>query len=208
VALTAGIAAVWLAFHGRDALAARYGKDRIAEVFRQMLVSTARTDHELPDGEFGAGIVDCEALLKAPLPDLGRGRGRRARQSTEAAVFSELKTMLGIRPDSLSASLTAELKMAFALGAINTSAPTTPPARKSNKRTPGRMALPGVSSDLRAALAGQLPILGGRPWRNQPTKAATAAFVGLESNRQRSEWRLSMGTRWATRKSDQSSSVC
>jgi len=67
VALTAGVAALWLARHGRDALIARYGKPGIQPVFASLLRQTARR----PAGwnaDYGAGIVDAAALLVAPLP--------------------------------------------------------------------------------------------------------------------------------------------
>jgi hypothetical protein len=69
VAHTAGVAALWLAHHGRDALIARYGRENLQAVFRS-LVSTA--GHRRPAGwdtaNYGVGIVDAHALLSAPLP--------------------------------------------------------------------------------------------------------------------------------------------
>jgi hypothetical protein len=70
VALTAGVAALWLAHHGRDALIERYGKGNLQRVFRRLLTSTARDPGGWDQGEYGAGIVDAEALLNAGLPDL------------------------------------------------------------------------------------------------------------------------------------------
>ena len=69
VAHLAGVAALWLAHHGRDALVARYGKQRIQQVFLQQVRTVGR---RVPQGwkstEYGAGIVDALALLQAPLP--------------------------------------------------------------------------------------------------------------------------------------------
>src|SRR4030095_5214113 len=42
-AATAGIATLWLSFHGRSALIARYGIGRIAAVFKQLLQDHCRT---------------------------------------------------------------------------------------------------------------------------------------------------------------------
>jgi subtilisin family serine protease len=42
VALTAGVAALWLAHHGRDALMARYGKSNLQAVFIEVLRHTTR----------------------------------------------------------------------------------------------------------------------------------------------------------------------
>ncbi len=69
VAHVAGVAALWLAHHGRDALIARYGKARLPDIFRSMLADSASQNHNLPDEGFGAGIVDAYRLLSLPLPD-------------------------------------------------------------------------------------------------------------------------------------------
>jgi hypothetical protein len=69
VAHLAGVAALWLAYHGRDALVARYGRSRLQQVFLDVLVTHGR---RVPAGwkksEYGAGIVDALAMLQAPLP--------------------------------------------------------------------------------------------------------------------------------------------
>ena len=78
----AGIAALWIAFHGRDRLLEKYGGQvPLAYVFRQLLMQTANparivdnTNELFPCSEawpadFGAGVVDAAALLAADLPD-------------------------------------------------------------------------------------------------------------------------------------------
>jgi thermitase len=69
VATTAGACALWLAFHGRDALIARYGASQVAAVFKELLMTHGVTT---PPGwkrdRHGAGILDVEKLLAAPLP--------------------------------------------------------------------------------------------------------------------------------------------
>jgi hypothetical protein len=67
VAQTAGVAALWLAHHGRAALVAKYGKQNLQAVFAHLLRTTARKPSGW-DTDYGDGIVDAEALLKAPLP--------------------------------------------------------------------------------------------------------------------------------------------
>jgi thermitase len=57
VAGTAGVAALWLSFHKRSALIEKYGKDRLASIFKQLLQSTCRTPNGWDTGSFGAGIV-------------------------------------------------------------------------------------------------------------------------------------------------------
>jgi len=72
VAHLAGTAALWLAFHGRDALISTYGAGRLQDVFRFLL---ATAGHRAPgqgvwdSGQFGVGILDAAALLRAALPD-------------------------------------------------------------------------------------------------------------------------------------------
>ena len=69
-ALTAGVAALWLAHHGRNALIARYGAARVQSVFLHLVRTVG---HRRPAGwdtaNYGAGILDATALLNAPLPD-------------------------------------------------------------------------------------------------------------------------------------------
>ena len=68
VALTAGVAALWLAHHGRDTLIARYGKGNLQAVFADLLRRTARRPAGWNTGHYGTGIVNAETLLAAPLP--------------------------------------------------------------------------------------------------------------------------------------------
>ena len=66
VALTAGIAALWLSFHS-DGLK-KIDPATVPELFRQLLEKTASTNYRLPQKKFGAGIVDADALLCQPIP--------------------------------------------------------------------------------------------------------------------------------------------
>jgi hypothetical protein len=70
-ALVAGVAALWLAFHGRETLLARYGGQvRLPHVFRHLVRQTARTVAGWDAANLGPGIVDAAALLQAPLPSV------------------------------------------------------------------------------------------------------------------------------------------
>jgi serine protease len=69
VATVAGVAALWLARHGRDALVARYGAEKVPLVFNQILRSTCTSVPAWEPGKFGAGLVNAHAALAAPLPD-------------------------------------------------------------------------------------------------------------------------------------------
>lgn len=74
-ALCAGVAALWLAWHGQDKLNATYAQPWMkAAAFKRLLRATAYvpTTTEIPQGwdasQYGSGIVDAEALLAAALP--------------------------------------------------------------------------------------------------------------------------------------------
>jgi serine protease len=67
-AITSGIAALWLAYHGRDTLLERYGAAGLVDAFRNLVVTQGVS---VPDGwprsDYGAGIIDAEKLLRAEL---------------------------------------------------------------------------------------------------------------------------------------------
>jgi len=64
-ALTAGIAALWLGYHGRDALIAQLPPGRTLQwLFRTMVERSARSPEGFDHENFGAGIVDALALLQ------------------------------------------------------------------------------------------------------------------------------------------------
>jgi len=70
VAHLAGAAALWLAHHGHEALAARYGVGRVQAAFLATLLSPGVC--AVPGGwddRWGAGRVDLAALLDAGLPE-------------------------------------------------------------------------------------------------------------------------------------------
>ena len=67
--LVAGVAALWLSYHGRDKLVQRYGAEKIPFIFNQLLRETCDTPPNWKPRRYGAGIVNAEKLLAAPLPD-------------------------------------------------------------------------------------------------------------------------------------------
>jgi hypothetical protein len=90
VALTAGVAALWLAHHGRPNLigAARTRGETLQAMFRRLVRATARRPAGWDSFNMGAGIVDARALLAADL-DAGREL-ESAPQADSAAVRSEI----------------------------------------------------------------------------------------------------------------------
>ena len=77
VAHVAGVAALWVGYHGRQALIDRYGRAGIPAVFKELLGITADPAPALPADEFGAGIVNAAKLLDAALPATPPARGMR-----------------------------------------------------------------------------------------------------------------------------------
>lgn len=126
VALTAGIAAIWVAFHGHKKLVKKYGADQIYHVFRKLLRKTANTNHKLPSKGFGAGIVDANKLIKEPLPKpTSIRKATTANNGLRPAIREyEIDKLFNINPDNLNDGLAQELLSAYMLGAFDK------PARK------------------------------------------------------------------------------
>ncbi|MEO1429204.1 MAG: S8 family serine peptidase [Cyanobacteria bacterium J06633_8] len=67
--LVTGVAALWLSYHGRDNLIRRYGAEKIPFIFNQLLRDTCDVPPNWKPSRYGAGIVNAQRLLDAPLPD-------------------------------------------------------------------------------------------------------------------------------------------
>jgi endonuclease G len=70
VATTAGVAALWLARHGRQMLVDKYGIEKIPFLFNQMLRETTEPVPAWDAGQFGAGLLNAQKLVAAPLPEV------------------------------------------------------------------------------------------------------------------------------------------
>jgi serine protease len=100
VATTAGVAALWVSFHGWPTLVRKYGMANIARVFKQLLQATCRTPRGWNTHEYGPGIVDAKKLLSAPLPDAPPARKLRdARRAAVAVDTTGLETLVHLLPD-------------------------------------------------------------------------------------------------------------
>jgi serine protease len=100
VATTAGVAALWVSFHGFDNLVGRYGRGQIARVFKSLLQATCRTPPAWNAGDFGPGIVDARALLAKPLPQLAPARKLRDAQRPAAAMDATgVEAFVHLMPD-------------------------------------------------------------------------------------------------------------
>lgn len=101
VATVAGACALWLAFHGRDALIARYGADQLAAVFKDLLLADGVMRPSTWQNErHGAGILDAARLLSAALPDTPPAIGLRVRAAAAPPRPQDLDGILPYFPDA------------------------------------------------------------------------------------------------------------
>lgn len=105
VAITAGAAACWLAFHGRSNVLneAKRRHETVNRMFRRLVRATARVPAGWDFTKLGAGVIDVEALLKAGF-DVGMGTETTfaLQERPEDAVKSLALAKLGVnglRPD-------------------------------------------------------------------------------------------------------------
>ncbi|MDQ0304499.1 S8 family peptidase [Ancylobacter polymorphus] len=95
VALTAGVAACWLAHHGRDRLIreAESRGETLQTLFRRLAGASANRPAGWDGANMGAGVIDALALIEAPF-DLGRGTEAPAYVSEPRAPADEMRTFL------------------------------------------------------------------------------------------------------------------
>jgi hypothetical protein len=111
-ATVAGVAALWLAYHGRGALLARYGgRVPLQHVFLKLLRETARPWNET---NIGPGIVDADALLRAPLPPPADVAADLPDDPLRMLSVEEVAARMIAEPDP--APVRAELEVALGLG--------------------------------------------------------------------------------------------
>ncbi len=100
VATTAGIAALWISYHGWPTLVRKYGAANIARVFKQQMQATCRTPRGWDTRQYGPGIVDATKLLATALPDAMPAR--KLRDAGRAAVSTDttgLEMLVHVLPD-------------------------------------------------------------------------------------------------------------
>src|SRR5690606_32850164 len=101
VATTAGACALWLAFHGRDALVARYGAAQVPAVFKEVLMTSGvHVPAGWDTGRHGAGILDAERLLRAPLPETAPASGLQVRAAAAPRAESDVDRAGAYFPDA------------------------------------------------------------------------------------------------------------
>lgn len=109
--IVAGAAALWLAHHGRANLIRRYGRQNLASVFKEVLIEMGFQRPQGWDTErFGAGILDAERLLRAPLPPSAPAGGLRAAHISAAPrSISQLDEIVELFPDQSPVAVRAAL---------------------------------------------------------------------------------------------------
>ncbi len=100
-ATVAGIAALWLAYHGRDYLLDRYrGQFTLTDVFRHVLrVSCDGFAPGSASSGYGAGIVNARRALITPLPTAAGLRAARPRAAAALTAPTPVDTVADVFPD-------------------------------------------------------------------------------------------------------------
>ncbi|MGH3870556.1 MAG: S8 family peptidase [Pseudonocardiaceae bacterium] len=171
VAHLAGVAALWLAFHGRDKLIERYSPFGVQPVFLHLLRTVGRrVPPDWPAG-WGAGVVDAEALLSAPLPNVVGLRAATAAGSPDDPV-SRLSVLLDdADPDAVRRALEVRLHASgpqldrllhrfegeLAYHVVNSDAFRDSLLIAAGALTAGPVIVPEMSPHLAAAVAGAAP---------------------------------------------------
>jgi subtilisin family serine protease len=111
VAHVAGVAALWLAHHGPEALRERYGS-RVQAAFLHLL----RTQSRVPAGwdarMWGAGIVDAAAMLTAALPTDAALGGDMAGRRPSASASARLGALVNLDDTEFEAAVGRRLGLA------------------------------------------------------------------------------------------------
>ena len=96
----AGIAALWLAHHGRANLVMKYGAAGVPAVFKELLatVTHANTPANWDRSNYGAGIVDAAAMLAAPLPATVHAAAMAVRRGARRPVLGDVDRIAAYFP--------------------------------------------------------------------------------------------------------------
>jgi thermitase len=107
VATTAGVAALWLSYHGRDKLIARYGEEQLPLVFKKLLKLSCAHSPYLSTDKFGEGIVDAKALLEMELPNLNNDSlvDKAEDEIDENSLAEEVASIIGENEERVKAAI-------------------------------------------------------------------------------------------------------
>lgn len=164
VAITAGVAALWLSHHGRENViaAARQREMSVQALFGEVLTASVRVPAGWGTEEFGAGIIDAEAVLSrsldgpvAPAPEGGPAQGA-------AETIGLLNEAWGAAEASSLADVASRPQFQLELSSL-----VFEDARTGNDTSGGAgaeaaMSRQGISPQLEAALGVRAPEPGAR----------------------------------------------
>ena len=115
-AQVAGIAALWLAHHGRATLVGRYGASGVPVVFKELLTTQGfrwPSSGTWDTSSLGVGLVDAQALLQAPLPPAAHAAGMRVRGAARSVPMSEAQWIASYFPHARPERVHAWLAQTF-----------------------------------------------------------------------------------------------
>ena len=99
-AMLAGIAALWLAYHGRDSLLQRYaGRASLSAVFRHIVQRTCDPFAGLQPNGYGAGIYNARRILSWPLPAAAELEETRLFAPAAPRIVTPVDTLAAVFPN-------------------------------------------------------------------------------------------------------------
>lgn len=179
VALTAGVAALWLERFGFDAVRAearRRGNLPVQELFRSALRATAQPGNGLDPAKMGAGIVDADALLDLPLADIPIGDAIRPEAGPAISMVGSAADMVRHSAEAEFLVFDRQMRADPEQGGI----PETPIAAEPSPRLARLLRLPEVAT-LPAPAALAMPATPPVPISDALRRLGAGRGSGLES---------------------------
>ena len=115
-AQVAGVAALWLAHHGRSTLVGKYGAANVPAVFKELLTTQGfrwPSSGTWDTNNLGVGLIDAEALLQAALPSVPHAAGMRMRGAARSVPITELQWISSYFPGAKPEKVRAWLSETF-----------------------------------------------------------------------------------------------
>ncbi|MGW5152997.1 S8 family serine peptidase [Rhodococcus koreensis] len=165
VAITAGVAALWLSHHGRQKVmeAATRRQMSVQALFRDVLIGSARAPAGWKKSDFGAGILDAEALLHrtlegpiAPAPEVAPG-------GAASDTMGLLNDALGPVETSRLAGVASQPQFQLELSSLVFEDARVGVDPSDDVGVEAGMTRQAISPQLEAALGVRAPSLGNRP---------------------------------------------
>jgi serine protease len=165
VAITAGAAALWLAHHGRQKVmeAATRRQISVQALFHDVLIRSARAPAGWKKSDFGAGIIDAEALLHrklegpiAPVPEVAPG-------GAASDTMGLLNDALGPVKASRLAGVASQPQFQLELSSLVFEDARVGVDPSDDVSAEAHMTRQAISPQLEAALGVVAPALGNRP---------------------------------------------